>query len=720
VTLTRGTRVGSYEVVALLGQGGMGEVYRARDTRLGRDVAIKILPAEFAADPQRRQRFEQEARAIAALNHAHICHIYDVGPDYLVLEYIEGRPVQGPIPANDALRLAIQAARALEAAHQRGILHRDLKPANILVTADGVVKLLDFGLAKLPPGEDDVTRTGAGVILGTPAYMSPEQAEGKPLDSRSDVFSFGVVLYEMLSGTRAFGGHSTAEVLGRVLRDDPPPPPGPPALVQIVTRCLAKQPGLRFQTIGEVRAALEQVSSPAADLQPSVAVLPFANMSPERENEYFGDGLAEDIINALSHIPGLKVTARTSAFAFRGKEQDIRTIAEALDVRTVLEGSVRRAGNRIRVTAQLINAGDGYHLWSERFDREMADVFAVQDEIASAIAAALQVKLAPHRDRRQTQSLPAYESYLKGLYYAQKWTPESLQRARTHFERAIAIDPQFAPAYSELGHCFASLAINDVMPAHEAMPLVRVHARQALEIDPSSPEAHAMMGMVAALYDYDWAEAERRFRLAIAREPVPSRVRWCFGQYCLLPLGRMDEALAQQALALRDDPLGVEARVALAVGLRAAGRDAEANAEFAEMIERDPSFWFPHFGLGMSNALAGQFEQARRHAETAYALAPFTAYTTGLLAAMLARTGDTERSQELMGKRLPGDAYGTPLGLALFHLLMSDIEKAADWTEKAIGQRQAAVLFFLRTHGQALRASSRWPGLAALLNQRPG
>ena len=229
-----------------------------------------------------------------------------------------------------------------------------------------------------------------------------------------------------------------------------------------------------------------------------------------------------------------------------------------------------------------------------------------------------------------------------------------------------------------------------------------------------------MLGMVAALYDYDWEESEKQFRLALAREPVPSRVHWCFGQYCLLPLGRMDEALAQQALALRDDPLGVEARIALAVGLRAAGRDAESNAEFTEMIERDASFWFPHFGLGMSHALAGQFDRARRHAETAYALAPFTAYTTALSAATLARTGDLERSQELIGKLLPGDGYGTPLGLAVFHLLMSDVEKAADWTEKAIAQRQAAVLFFLRTHGQAIRASSRWPGLAALLNQRPG
>ncbi|HYV63992.1 MAG TPA: protein kinase, partial [Bryobacteraceae bacterium] len=404
-----GTRVGPYEILALLGSGGMGEVYKATDTRLGRTVAIKFLKAAYT------DRLDREARAIAALNHPHICTIHDVGPDYLVMEYLEGAPLGSPVPVENAIRLALEIAAALEAAHAKGIVHRDLKPGNIFVTQAGV-KLLDFGLAKLRSGQDGsddtLSMTQAGTVVGPVAYMSPEQAQAKPLDARSDIFSFGLVLYEMLSGQRAFSADTGIAVMAAIVRDEPRPLKVTPDLERIITRCLRKAPADRFQTMGEVRAALEQVSLKPAQEQPSIAVLPFSNMSADKENEYFSDGLAEEIINVLAQVPGLKVTARTSAFAFRGKEQDITKIAEALRVRTILEGSVRRAGNRIRVTAQLINAQDGYHLWSERYDREMADVFALQDEIAAAIAGALRVRLAakPPEVRRHTPKLPAYEA----------------------------------------------------------------------------------------------------------------------------------------------------------------------------------------------------------------------------------------------------------------------------------------------------------------------
>ena len=302
----------------------MGEVYRARDPRLGRDVAIKVLPAEFAENPDRVRRLEQEARAIAALNHPHICQIHDVGPGYLVLEYIEGTPLTGPLSSAEAVRLALQIAEALHVAHQKGILHRDLKPANILVTRDGRAKVLDFGLAKVMASDRDVTRTSEGTIAGTAAYMSPEQLEGRELDTRSDVFSFGLVLYEILSGTRAFGGDTVAQVLRAVLGDDPPPLRTLPALERIVQRCLAKDASRRYQTMGEVAAALAQTSGVTpVNSQPSIAVLPFANMSRDPDDEYFSDGLAEEIINVLAHVSGLKVIARTSAFAFKGKHEDI-------------------------------------------------------------------------------------------------------------------------------------------------------------------------------------------------------------------------------------------------------------------------------------------------------------------------------------------------------------------------------------------------------------
>jgi serine/threonine-protein kinase len=379
-----GTQLGPYELLEFIGAGGMGEVWKARDTRLTRIVAIKLLKGQHSA------RMKQEARAIAALNHPHICQVHDVGPDYLVLEYIDGQPLPCPVAPNEVLPLALEIAKTIEAAHAKGIIHRDLKPSNILLTRERSVKLLDFGLAKLiEDAPEATTLTVAGSVLGTPAYMSPEQAEGKPLDERSDIFSFGAVLYEMLSGKRAFIGGTTAQVLSAVLCQEPGPLQAEPALERIVRRCLAKNPVERFQSMSEVRRALEGVLSKSVEHQPSVAVLPFSIISADKEDEYFSDGLAEEIINALAHIRGLNVTARTSSFSFRGKDLDIRKVAEILGARTILEGSVRRAGNRIRVTAQLIDAASGYHLWSERYDREMADVFAIQDEIAEAIASAL-------------------------------------------------------------------------------------------------------------------------------------------------------------------------------------------------------------------------------------------------------------------------------------------------------------------------------------------
>ena len=348
---TPGTPLGPYELIAPLGAGGMGEVWKARDSRVDRIVAIKRLKAEHS------ERFTREARAIAALNHPRICQLYDIGQDYLVMEYVEGEALKGPLPVAVAVPLAVQIAEALAAAHRKGIVHRDLKPANILVNESGA-KLLDFGLAQMdvPRSSSDATISVAvteGGVVGTVAYMSPEQAQGQAVDARSDVFSFGAVLYEVLSGRRAFRGDTPFATITAVVNEEPPPLQTSAALERIVSRCLAKQPRDRFQAMADVTAALEQIGVKPTDREPSIAVLPFANMSRDADDEYFSDGLAEEIINLLAHVPNLKVTARTSAFAFRGKEQDIRRIAETLGVSNVLEGSVRRAGSRIRVTAQL-------------------------------------------------------------------------------------------------------------------------------------------------------------------------------------------------------------------------------------------------------------------------------------------------------------------------------------------------------------------------------
>src|SRR5262245_9133685 len=554
MVLTPGTRLGPYEIESLIGSGGMGEVYKAHDSRLNRTVAIKRMIADDVS------RFQSEARAIAAINHPHICQIYDVGPDYLVLEYLQGEPLGGPVPRDEAVRLASQIADALHAAHERGILHRDLKPANVMVVRQGGsphAKLLDFGVARLTSAEPGATRTLAGEVMGTPAYMSPEQAAGKPLDARSDVFSFGAVLYELLAGSRAFTGDSTAQILSAVLRDDPRPFEAPGALQQIVRRCLAKDPDRRFQTMADVRRALHHLPPGGRDAAASIAVLPFANLSADRENEYFGDGLAEEIINALAQVEGLKVIARTSAFSSKGKNEDVRHIAQALGVTNVLEGSVRRAGDRIRVTAQLIAAADGSHVWSERYDRPMTDVFAMQDEIAAAITDALKGKLgrAASTPRHYTPRLPAYESFLRGRAHLTQFTPDAWNRAKGLFEQAITLDAEYADPHAELALGYFISGMHGMRPMREVAPFVRSEVDRAVALNPSDPRPRFLSGAIALVHDYEWKAAETHFVASMNATDVSGHARWIYASLYLCGLGRFEESAGEMGRAVRQDPL---------------------------------------------------------------------------------------------------------------------------------------------------------------------
>jgi eukaryotic-like serine/threonine-protein kinase len=706
-----GQQLGPYELIAPIGAGGMGEVWKARDTRLNRTVAVKRLKGEHNA------RFEQEARAIAALNHPHICQIHDIGPDYLVLEYIEGAPIRGPQPPADAVRLATQIAEALDAAHRKGVVHRDLKPANIMVTTEGSVKLLDFGLAKQVTDSNE-TATIEGTVMGTAAYMAPEQAEGKPLDARSDVFSFGAVLYELLSGRRAFSGENSISTMAAILHKEPAPLDASSALQQIVKRCLAKPPGQRFQTMAELKAALEVAPVTGSEDPPSIAVLPFSNMSADKENEYFSDGLAEEIINELAQIPGLKVTARTSAFAFRGKEQDIQKIAEALHVKTILEGSVRRAGTRIRVMAQLINAEDGYHLWSQRYDREMADIFELQDEIAQAIAAALHVKLSgtPAAREQYKPSLPAYEALLKARYYIGRMNPDALPRIKESFEQAIALDPKFALPHCEYGIYFLMMAVLGSMPANQALPLVRAHAQKALELDASIPEGHAMLGLASAFLEYDWKEAERHFHTAMAHQPVPPLVRTLYALSYLTPAGRATEAIQQMELALQEDPLNPLMQIQQAITLVAAGRDEDAARRLLEILEMDPTVGPANGYLAVYHLVRGDMDQALAFQTKAFAQSPTVPNAIGGMAGLLARTGDTAGAEALIQKLRP-DAFGAPRALAIYHWMLGDLNAMADWMEKAINQHDPTILSMLRQwYGRELRNTPHWARLMRKLN----
>ena len=697
-------------------------MYRARDPRLKRDVAIKVSAGQFS------ERFEREAQAIASLNHPHICQIYDVGPDYIVMEYIDGAPLQGPLSVERALEYAGQIAGALDAAHAKGITHRDLKPANILVTASGI-KLLDFGIALMTHAaghgaEADATATigmtRPGAILGTAAYMSPEQAEGKPVDARSDIFSFGAVLYEMLSGRRAFTGDSAIAVMAAIVRDEPAALEAPPAVEAIVTHCLRKSPGDRFQRMAQVKDALLAATTGAGspvERMPSIAVLPFANMGGDRENEYFSDGLAEEIINFLAQIPGLKVTARTSAFAFRGQQQDIRKIAGALGVATILEGSVRRSGNRLRVTAQLINATDGYHLWSQRYDREMADLFDLQDEIAQAIASALQVKLsaAPAPFQHHKPDLAAYEALLRARHYQGSFRPDLLPRIKESFEQAIALDPKFALAHCEYGGYFGAMALAGALPANYALSMMGSLARAALELDPRLPEGHAMLGYVAACLEHDWKEAERRFHVAMARDPIPVFVRFYYVMGYLLPTGRAAEAVRQIDLAVAGDPLNLTLRVYRALSLAAAGRDQEAVAGYREVLEFNPAVPAAQGALAACQTAQGDLDQALESCEKASALAAVP-QGIGLRAGLLKRTGETRRAAELLSQ-LDRDAVGAPRGLALYHWALGEYDAEADWLAKAIDQHDPYGGIYLRVwYGRELRSTPRWAGLMRKLN----
>ncbi len=633
-----GDKLGPYEILALIGAGAMGEVWKARDTRLNRFVAVKCLKYEHSS------RFELEARAIAALNHPHICQIYDIGPDYLVLEYVEGAPLKGPMETAEALRLALQIASALEAAHMHGILHRDLKPANVLVAERGA-KLLDFGLAKLKVDADkDATATDEGTVLGTAAYMSPEQAQGKPLDERSDVFSFGAVLYEMLSGKRPFNGNSVLDILNAVVRDEPLPLESP--MAAIVTRCMAKQPAQRFQSMAEVRTALKQVSTAKpAEQMPSIAVLPFANLSAEKENEYFSDGLAEEILIALSQIEGLRVAARSSSFSFKGKSIEMGEIAFKLHVANILDGSVRRAGDRIRVTVQLVDARNGFQLWSERYDRQMEDIFEVQDEISHSIADHLKVTLGVGV-KLATKNLESYENYLKGRHLLNQRMPTTVRQAIECFEKAIQLDPQFALAYSGLADCYCILRVYGWISAKEGGPPALAAMTSAVALAPNLWEVNFSRGFYTFFFVPNWREAGPHFEKALAINP---RSSFAHG-YCAIfdaMCRRNDEAAAHATQACQLDPVSAYIHALIACAYHLIDRDELAESYARQSLELQPNYNFGLWMLGLALSSLERHQEAVENLERVVANSRAPIFI-GLLGCAYQRAGRSEDASRLI------------------------------------------------------------------------
>jgi non-specific serine/threonine protein kinase len=684
--LAPGTQLGPYVVVAPLGAGGMGEVYRARDPRLGREVAIKVLPTALASDPTRLERFATEARAAAALNHPNILSVHDVsaeGAPFVVFELLEGETLReraGHISPRQAVDYAGQIARGLAAAHDKGVTHRDLKPDNVFVTTDGQVKILDFGLARLAeaPGGSLLSalptreQTAPGTILGTSGYMAPEQVRGLPADHRADIFALGVLLYEMLTGQRAFQRLSTAETQAAVLRDDPPPAPSarplPPALDRLVRRCLAKRPEDRFQSARDLVFALEAVAPgsdpaavPAEPSVPSIAVLPFVDMSPGRDQDYFCEGLADELINALTRLRGVRVTARTSSFQFRGESLDVRTIAERLKVRTVLEGSVRKAGDRLRIMVQLIEAAGGYHLWSERYDRELKDVFAIQEEIAESVARALSLVLSDQeRDvlqRRPTSSLEAYDFYLKGRRCLSHLST-NLRFAAPHLRRAIDLDPRFALAWAGLAEAGFWLYSwwgghpEDLRQADEA-------SRRALELAPELAEVHVARGgalMLSRRYD----EATSEFEAAIRLNPRLWDAHYFFGRM-RFEQGLYDAAEALWKKGIEVRPEDYQLPLLIAMIYRRQGRTAERDRTLRrglevarKHLEANPDDTRAMYLSAGALLDLGQLEEGRALLERAIQLAPNDPSVQYNAACAYALVNDRDRALSALAACLQG------------------------------------------------------------------
>jgi len=761
-----GTSVSRYRILSKLGGGGMGVVYEAEDSELGRHVAIKFLPEEMARNPEALERFKREARLASALNHAHICVVHDVGvhegQPFLVMELLAGQPLSSAIgehglPLERVLTLGEQIADALDAAHQAGIVHRDLKPANIFVTERGEAKVLDFGLATMssagarrPVSADapTVAMTESGTIVGTVAYMSPEQAQGQPVDARSDIFSLGVALYEMASGTRPFAGRSAAEIFAEILRSVPEPPSRwnpelPGQLDEIVMRALEKDPGMRYQTAADLRSDLlrlrRDTSGPAegprssgawrdgtsatrgrsrgAQLgawgaaaafavvailvghfatrrgdeggQPgeaagrapehSIAVLPFANMSPDKDQEYFSDGISEELLNLLAQVPGLRVSARTSSFSFKGKNLEIPEIGRRLKVAHVLEGSVRRSGDHVRVTAQLIQASDGFHVWSQTYDRELHDIFAIQDEIAADVVRQLRMTLLGTAPRARVTDPEAYALYLQGRELGRRFTAEAFEESDGLLRRALELDAAYAPAWDALARNWGNKAGIGLVTYEKGFAEARAAADRALEVDPKFAPAHATLGYIAMYGEGDLVAAARHFGNALALDPADPSVL-SNSASLLEQLGRLDEAVAVEEAVVRRDPVNVTLLLGLGVSQRWAGRLDAAIASYRAALELSPDLSGAHYQWAMAALLQGDAQQALAEIEKErYEVwreigSPMVDHALGHRAASDAALASLIAKYERDG----------PFNIASVFAFRGDVDQAFAWLDKAV------------------------------------
>lgn len=704
-----------YTIERELGRGGMATVYLAEEKKHGRKVAIKVLRGEISA-ALGTERFLREIGIAARLAHPHIVPLIDSGEAGGLLYYVQPHVPGGSLrdrllatrqlPVKEAVRIAQEIGAGLDFAHRKGFVHRDVKPENILF-ADGHAVLADFGVARACSDAEAESAAGGsvtevGFAVGTPEYMSPEQASGEQdLGPASDVYSLACVVYEMLAGEPPFHGASSRATIAKQVTEAPRPlrglrPEVPLAVDRAIRRGLEKDPAQRFSSAAEFVAALktrEGAGQFRATATRSIAVLPFVNASPDPENEYLSDGITDELIDALAKIDGLRVSSRTSVFALKGKPLDVRAVGALLGASVVLEGTVRRAGDRLRITAQLTSADDGRLLWSQRYDRQLVDVFAIEDELAATIVTTLRAtmfaELSEHVPRRYTQNIQAYGLYLKGRYEWNKRSREGVAEAIRYFELAIAEDPAYAPAYAGLSDSYALDVDYRDIPVQQAYQRAKDYARKALALDESVPTAHASLAWTLFIHDWKWEEAEQEFRRAIELNPRYASAHQWFA-FLLAARGHFDAALVEAHTALELDPASVSIRRTVGWVYFYARRYDQAREHLARAIEMNPLAVESYRMLGLTLALRGEVEEAERVLREALTLPSPGAYSKATLGWLLATTGRRDEAEELLREleRSHQKQYVSPVAFAILHIGLGNLREALDWTERAFAERR--------------------------------
>ena len=720
---TGSTFAGRYQIIEELGKGGMGRVYKVLDTKINEKIALKLIKPSIASDKKIIERFRNELKFARKIRHNNVCQMFDLGEEkgahFITMEYVSGEDLKSYIrrtaPLSIARTISIikQVCHGLTEAHRLGVVHRDLKPHNMMIDQEGNARIMDFGIARSLEAKGI---TGAGVMIGTPAYMSPEQVEGKETDHRSDIYSLGVILYEMVTGEVPFRG-DTPFVVGVKHKTERPTAPREineqvsVDLNRLILKCLSKEKEKRYQTAEELFSQLSDIEQGFATVKStihrkkpettgipemkwkfSIAVLPFADISPQKDQEYFCDGMTDDIITKLTKLQEVKVISRTSVMRYKNTDKDIREIGQELGVTTILEGSVQKSDEDIRVNAQLINVEDGFHLWAETYDRKLKNVFEIQSDLAENIAGALKTKLSTKEkhglEKKPTEDIEAYNIYLKGRYFWNMRTKEGFQKSLEYFQKAIEKDPTFALAYSGIADYFNLLGYYDLLPSREAFPKAKEAAEKALEMDETLAEAHTSLGWIKTLFEWDWPGAKRSFKRALELNPGYATAHHWYAAF-LMAVGRFDESIAEARRAQELDPASLALSGTMGGILWEARRYDESIEELHKSIEFDPNSYIAHWYLVYPYLVKGLYDDAIAEAKKALELSDGRPIMIGLLGHAYALSGREGEARRVLSEitELSKQIYVSPYGIAIIYAGLDEKDKALEFLEKAYEER---------------------------------